>query len=188
MFLCYLLVFNLNQISYYSNIILIAGAGRNVGKTSFACKIIESLSDKHDVTAVKVSSHLHPLNPGTEILFQTQSYAFSKEDSISKKDSSRMLEAGAKNVYYLQSQQENLKDAFEKLKPYIQVGPVIIESGGLHEIIEPALFFFVYKDPDITENKKTHLKFDPIPINFNRIDSDFHIDKIRYTNKGFFYK
>jgi hypothetical protein len=188
MFLCYLLVFNLNQIQYYSNIILIAGAGRNVGKTTFACKIIESLSDKHDVTAVKVSSHLHALEHGTKILFQSQSYALSKEESISKKDSSRMLEAGAKNVYYLQSQQENLKDAFEILKPHIQVGPVIIESGGLHQIIKPALFFFVYKDTDIAENKKTHLKFDPIPINFNRIDPNFHIDKIRYTDQGFLYK
>ncbi len=48
------------------NILLIAGTGRNVGKTLLACEIIQQLSKTMAVTAIKTSSHEHPLSPANK--------------------------------------------------------------------------------------------------------------------------
>ena len=40
-----------------SNFLLVAGNGRNVGKTFLACEIIKQLSQKNEVTGVKISPH-----------------------------------------------------------------------------------------------------------------------------------
>ena len=50
---------NNNRISF-PNLLLVAGNGRNVGKTWLVCRIIEKISQNQKVTAVKISSHYHP--------------------------------------------------------------------------------------------------------------------------------
>ena len=97
----------------YPNILLIAGTGRNVGKTLLACEIIEHLSKTAILIGVKISHHFHPVEEGQKVIANTQDYLIIEESFITNKDSSRMKQAGADKVFYIQARQENLMDAFD---------------------------------------------------------------------------
>ena len=51
------------------NWIIIAGNGRNTGKTTLACQII-SANKGYGVTGIKISPHHHTLRGTEEIIFQ----------------------------------------------------------------------------------------------------------------------
>ena len=138
----------------YSNMTLIAGNGRNVGKTLLACRIIETLSTNSEVYAVKVSSHFHILDDEAAILYQSDDFCIVEENLLTGKDSSRMLQAGARKVFYVQCKNQNLPKMFEHLSTYLPDDkPVIIESGGLYNIIEPHIFYYI-KGDDTSKEKK----------------------------------
>ena len=52
------------QKANHNNILTISGTGKNVGKTSLACRIIHRLSATHKLTAVKISPHFHWIENG----------------------------------------------------------------------------------------------------------------------------
>lgn len=136
------------------NILLISGNGRNVGKTFLACNIIKFLSEKHNVTAVKISSHFHSVPANANVLAKTGDYIILTENQITKKDSSLMLQAGAEKVFYIMVKQQNIRNAFSFIQSFLGDKPVVIESGGLGEIIQPGLFFFVKRKGDeIAKNR-----------------------------------
>ncbi|WP_430815052.1 hypothetical protein [Carboxylicivirga sp. RSCT41] len=137
----------------YPNIILVAGNGRNVGKTLLSCRMIKHLSEITDVYAVKISSHFHPLDKDALILTQTDEFCIVKESLQTRKDSSRMLMAGATVVFYVQCKNHNLPHMFISLKSYLPDDkPVIIESGGLYDFIEPRTLYYI-KGEDTTKQK-----------------------------------
>ena len=47
----------------FENILLIAGSGQNVGKTTFACQLIQNVQNQKPI-AVKITPHFHKLTPG----------------------------------------------------------------------------------------------------------------------------
>ena len=125
------------------NMLIIAGEGRNVGKTWLACRIIRQLSATEKVTAVKISSHFHGTDP-RDILFEKKGrYIIHEEKNISGKDSSLMLQAGAARSFFIMAPGEYLREAFLRLRPFLEKGPVVCESGGLAEIVRPGIFLFV---------------------------------------------
>ncbi len=85
-------------------LILITGNGRNVGKTSFATEIIRHLSESIDIIGIKVSPHIHDLNEDLEIICKTQNFIVAEEKGRSKKDSSLLLQAGAKRVFFIMAE------------------------------------------------------------------------------------
>jgi len=171
---------------YFGNLLLVSGNGRNVGKTFFACRIIELLAQKHPVTAVKISPHLHEIPENAVVLFRTEDFIVINETEISDKDSSLFLQSGAAKVLFVMAKPENLHDAFQYLKPYLTSGPVVCESAGLGEIIDAGLSFFI-KNPNITiiknhkqaqrsqiiENDGQNLHFDITRIEFD--DNQFKL-------------
>jgi len=176
-----------NKLLYHPNIILIAGAGRNVGKTTLACKIIEHLSKKHDVTGLKISPHIHESDYAIDPLIKSENFIISKEQNNTEKDSSKILKAGAENVYYVQTKQDYLEDAFLKLLPFVSQGPVVCESGGLHTLIKPGLFIFVHKGKEIPENKRSYLEFNPLSVDVFATDTDIFKKNIIFENGKFVY-
>ena len=96
------------------NFLLIAGNGRNVGKTFLACKIIRQLSKKQEVIGVKVSPHIHPVNKG-KIIIKKNGFIIIEEDQITQKDSSLLLQAGAQKVYFVMAARENLETVLPAL-------------------------------------------------------------------------
>ena len=129
------------------NLLLVSGNGRDSGKTSLVCNIIQRCSD-HKITAIKISPHFHAPGPGLEMIVQNQHYTIAEEkSSLGNKDSSRMLKAGAYKVYYLQVKDDHLKEAFTKLLQIVPPStPLICESGHLRSIIEPGVFILINRE------------------------------------------
>lgn len=128
-----------------NNVLLISGEGRNVGKTTLGCKLIRELSGKGRVTAVKISPHFHKLTDSLDIIQESSSLIITQEkDPQSSKDSSRYLNAGASDVYYIQCQE----NAVEMLVKWMQNNltdeiPVICEAGGLQNYINPGYSIYI---------------------------------------------
>ncbi len=133
------------QKSSHNNILTISGTGRNVGKTSLACRIIRKLAKTHKLTAVKISSHFHKVDYPTAMFEKPGAYSLYRENKQdSGKDSSKMLAAGADSVYYIQTNDIHLSKVWEKLSELIgDDEPVVIESGGLRELLDPGLSIIV---------------------------------------------
>ncbi len=128
----------------YPNILIVRGTGRNVGKTISACKIIERLAKENNPTGIKISAHYHELE-NAEFVHQSEEFDIVEEKSRSNKDSSRMLQAGAEKVFYIQSENSNLAKAFELVVNEIEPGtPVIVESGGLYDFVEPGILVHIF--------------------------------------------
>ncbi len=173
----------LNIPTQIPNILLVAGNGRNVGKTYFVCKLIEHLVQTTPVTGVKVSSHFHPYNE-TDVLIKNKHFVILEEKQLTNKDSSLMLQAGAGKVYFVMAEQEHLEEAFGQLYPLLPQHPVVCESGGLHQIINPGLFFFV--TPPLQKIiKPRHLDYKPIMVYNTGHSLNFKIEEISFVNNRF---
>ena len=141
-------------MQHYPNILLIAGTGRNSGKTTLACKIIEEFSKSSNIAALKISPHFHKQGETMEIIDKTQDYSiYIENNKKSGKDSSLMLNAGASPVYYIEVLDYSLLNSFESLMDKIPSNtPVVCESPALRKFISPGVFFIV--DHPQTLNKK----------------------------------
>ena len=124
------------------NWIIIAGNGRNTGKTTLACRIIARAGDA-GIVGIKISPHRHLLAPGEDVLFSNGDYDIVRERFLTSKDSSRMLKAGAAEVFYVQCPDEALDEALGKLEELTAGRPVVCESGGLGRLVSPAFFIMV---------------------------------------------
>ncbi len=136
-----------------TDFLIVSGNGRNTGKTSFICRVIKHISKQFPVTAIKVSPHFHS-SENQDALFQGDQYIVWEELDLERnKDSSLMLRAGAKRVFYIEAKDEHLKKAVDiLLDGNFLEGAVICESGGLRKIIEPSLFLLM------NEEKRDELK------------------------------
>jgi len=143
----------------WPNLILVAGTNRNVGKTTFITKLIASVSKEHAVTAIKITPHFHELTESLEVIHQNDNLVICKELSKNlSKDSSKMLAAGAKHVFYIQTIDKKLTEAFKILELFLPVKePIICESAALRTIIEPGLFVVMSHANDQMNNKNKDL-------------------------------
>lgn len=132
----------------FSNILLVAGNGQNSGKTTFVCSVIRRFAKTQPVMAVKISPHFHKLSERDHILEKTEAFTIVEEFSKNRnKDSSLMLQAGAKRVFFLLADDAHLLDAFLKVLEIIGTDqPVVCESGGLINVLKPGVFLFVYQN------------------------------------------
>ena len=133
----------------FKNWIVIAGNGRNTGKTTLACQIIACNRDA-GVTGVKISPHHHPLNrPGRYCDTGRKLHSLPGKKEMNSKDSSRMLQAGASEVFYIQCSDQSLPEMFVHLEKLTTGKPVVCESGGMRKLIVPAVFIMA-----LSENNK----------------------------------
>ncbi|MFA6403168.1 MAG: hypothetical protein WCX31_16320 [Salinivirgaceae bacterium] len=168
----------------WKNMLLIAGTNRNVGKTTFACRVIEQISQQQSVVAIKITPHFHTDCITCIPLFESKNLLIAEESSrTALKDSSKMLAAGAKKVYYIQSFDENLSVAMDYLMPLIPNDvAVVCESAALRRIVIPGLFVVMSLNDSISKNS------DLIPLaDFHLIDFNYNVNGIRF-NDGFWIK
>ncbi len=168
--------------------LIVAGTGRNVGKTSFVCYVIERISKTQDIISVKISPHFHEISPTEKLISKSENYEIVEElDKDGAKDSSRMLNAGASRVFYVQTQNdEAIVEVIEALNSFwLSDMPIICESGGLRHFIDPGLFF-VCKSKAQPE-MKPHLKALESKVDqfvlFQGNEFDFEMGKLKFTNK-----
>lgn len=129
------------------NLLIVGGAGRNVGKTEFVCRLIRKIAKKHEVYGLKVST----IFPDEQLFHGDHSgdapsgHLYEETRVSPEKDTSRMLRAGAKRVFYLRS--DDNKGVLAGFEEFLQKIPrdaaVICESNSLGNIVEPALYIMV---------------------------------------------
>lgn len=165
-------------------LLLIAGTGRDTGKTTLVCNIIRRFSPLQPLIAVKITPHFHKNIESGKVLIDTENLYIAEEtDSSTGKDSSLMLKAGATHSYFVMTKDENLKEAFIKIRELIPANSLIVcESGGLRNHINPGLFFMMHrKKPEATKSsaEKLILLADRV-ITFDgeKIDFDPHTIEI----------
>lgn len=172
-----------NKRLYLPNLLLISGNGRNVGKTYLGCKIIRALSKTHSVTGVKISSHFHPFKKDN-LIVENQKFILLEEKELNQKDSSLMLQAGADKVIFVMAEQKNLKEAFSYLINIISDNPIVCESGGLAEFVDPGVFLFVKRENEAIV--KSHLlEFSPKIIENGNSGFNLDIQEIEFSKNHF---
>jgi molybdopterin-guanine dinucleotide biosynthesis protein A len=137
--------------------LLIGAAGRNAGKTEFACAVVRRLSATHEVVAAKVTT-VHDEGGGgcprggrgCGVCGQLAApFELSEERGCGAgpeggKDTVRLRESGARRVFWLRARSDALGAAAAAL--LAQVGPrtlCVCESNSLRRVLEPGLFLLV---------------------------------------------
>ncbi|MEX2369579.1 MAG: hypothetical protein WD578_01130 [Bacteroidales bacterium] len=166
---------------HFPKMILVAGDGRNVGKTNFSMQIIRKLSAKADVIGIKTTPHMHLLTDGLEIIAKTDDYIVALEKGTHQKDSALLLQAGAGKVYLIMADQQHAGEAFSHISGQVKDTICVAESGSLAEFIKPAFFFFIRSHMGEIK-KRQYLEFDPVVVtNLNRT-FDFAPEKLDIVN------
>ena len=162
--------------------LLIAGTGRNSGKTTFACSVINKFSRLFPVVAIKISPHLHEDRACVKPLFTGREFLVAEEtDASGSKDSSRMLAAGARKSFFVMARDEQLPVAWLKARTLLTPHDMIVcESGGLRNLIVPGLFLIINNSLN-KDAKKINKKYRRVCdhwITFDGAQFNFPIDSL----------
>jgi len=135
------------------NLIIIGGSSRNVGKTSLCLDLISRYAQDLEITGLKIST-IKPddaIHHGThDITLNGRNYRILEEQQTGgNKDTARMLKAGAKRAFYIESLEEHMGEAFAGFREiYETTGPIISESRSLRNLAIPSLFILIkHYDP-----------------------------------------
>ena len=141
------------------NLLLIAGTGNKSGKTTMACRIIESFPDLA-ITAIKITPHFHETTEGLISTSDSDGYSIYEEtNSESGKDTSRMLRSGAARVYFAKVWDNKLPEAFVRIMENIEADtPVICESPALRNFAEPGVFIIMSSENNYNKKDIKHLQ------------------------------
>jgi len=134
------------------NMLMIGSAGRNSGKTELACAIIKKFGKDKDIAGIKVTTISGRKGDcprggkgcGVCSSFEGNFIITEETDRTSRKDTSRLLAAGAKQVFWVSSEKEQLSQAISALLETIGRDAVLVcESNSLRVVLEPGLFLMV---------------------------------------------
>lgn len=144
-------------------LIVIGGHSRSVGKTSVVAGLIVALP-QHDWTAAKITQYGHGVCSANgepcDCATGDHSWAISEEkDRSGDSDTSRFLVAGAKQVFWVRTEQGRLAEAMPTLRKRIEgARNVIIESNSVLKFLRPDLYLTVL-DPATADFKKSAQEF-----------------------------
>jgi hypothetical protein len=132
--------------------LMIGATGRNTGKTELACQIIRNQAAQASIAALKVTTVVRTDGScprggaGCGVCSSlAESWCVTRElDADSDKDTSRLLESGAREAYWLRVREEALRDGAVGLLAHIPAGwASVCESNSLSRVVEPGLFLQV---------------------------------------------
>jgi len=133
------------------SMLLIGSAGRNVGKTEFACSVIRALHGRVPVVGLKVTTVRETDGTcprggrGCGVCSALAGhYLLTEEtDAASAKDTGRLLRAGATRVLWLRVLREHLAEGMAAV--LADTGPTVFvcESNSLRHVVKPGLFLMI---------------------------------------------
>jgi molybdopterin-guanine dinucleotide biosynthesis protein A len=141
-----------NKMIKLDGMLMIGSAGANVGKTELACALIKKIGKTTDITGIKVTTisakdgQCPRGGQGCGVCTSVDGDfdIMEETDSNSEKDTSRLLAAGAKRVFWLRVMKQRLKEGLACLLEIIGPDAVsICESNSLRQVAEPGLFLMV---------------------------------------------
>ena len=175
--------------------LMVGAAGRNVGKTEFACSLIRKFSTRCKVIGIKVTaidssdgSCPHG-GSGCGVCSSLEgNYCITEEtDRQSNKDTCRMLAAGAETVYWLRVLKTHLKEGALALLDTIGAGAVsVCESNSFRSVAVPDLFVMLRsgETPDYKPSAKSVSHHADKTVSFDGNDFDIDIDEIKLIDGG----
>src|SRR5690554_3529769 len=142
------------------DLLLIGSSGSNVGKTELACRVIGTLAPRLPVVGIKITavSERNGKCPrggeGCGVCSSLEGpWCITREEADpragSRKDTVRLLAAGARRVYWLRVLRECLREGLEELFERIDgesVGgtvPLVAESNSARTVLVPGLFLMI---------------------------------------------
>ncbi len=168
------------------NLLLIAGTGRNTGKTTLAGKIIQKFSPGKTIIALKITPHFHKnIQSGKILINEKNLYIAEETDPTTGKDSSLMLKAGAQQSYFVMANDEHLSEVIQNIFRLIPSDALLVcESGGLRDWVVPGVFLLMNrKDIEILKPNEEKLKMlaDRL-ITFDGEKTNFDLDAIEIND------
>ena len=170
----------------YKNILLISGTGREVGKTTLACMLLEKF--RRRVTALKISPHQHEIDDNADFIVRKKNFIILNETNLNgSKDSSRFLQSGAGKSIYVQADENHIFTAFNYLMKNHNGEAMICESAALGRFIKPAVHLRVTNASEIVKKEGIDIPFDKLVINR---DNNFRIiiEQVDLTNSEWILK
>jgi molybdopterin-guanine dinucleotide biosynthesis protein len=164
-----------------SNILLLAGSGRNVGKTTFGCRIVSQTAVQHKTIAVKISSHPHPVTQGLRVLAGTADAWFIAEETAPEgnKDSMRYRQAGAHMSLYAMASGDTIDQVLQWItQNFDNRTALVIESGTFGVLAEPGLAFFLGGDG----LKQPQWCFDYVRLKTYDDINNFDLQSVKFEN------
>jgi hypothetical protein len=138
------------------DLILIGGNTRHVGKTTLACEIIRTFSVAQPIIACKVTSIYKndTKHHGKHDLLSDKDHEISREPLASnRKDTAKMLLAGAAKSYYIQALDHAVEKVWALFTGMIPANHLLMcESRSLRRFVEPGLFIYL-KSTRVKEEK-----------------------------------
>lgn len=182
-------------MSAQANLLIIGSTGRNIGKTEFACGVIEANASKSDIYGVKVI----PVDRGKEQCHRgpdgcglcdslTGDYEIIEEtDKTTPKDTARMLKSGARKAYLLIVERNCLErgiNAVLKIMP--EKALVVVESNTIRKVVEPGLFIVIKKKSEtkIKQSCAEVIRFADRIVEFDKKQWDISPDNVLVGKEG----
>jgi hypothetical protein len=176
------------------NMILIGAAGRNVGKTEFACELIKRYHSTETVVGVKITTirEMDGKCPrggdGCGVCTSlTQDYMITEESCGPEgKDTVRMLNAGAHQVLWLRVLKEALEEGVAALMKRIPNDACLVcESNSARLVIDPGVFIVVKEKGNDTIKKTCEAVMDRATTMISFSDMSWDITPGRFEfNEG----
>jgi hypothetical protein len=167
-------------------LLLIAGNGRDSGKTTLACRLIARFNPVIAIVSVKISPHPYtPVQQEEKILPRTPFVVVEETGRGSGKDSSRMLAAGAKRSFFATALDDHLEEVMQTILDMAGKDSFYIcESGGLRKYVEPGLFLILNGKArsSIKPALGQFMHFEHTWITFDGERFDFDTDTIRISH------
>lgn len=144
-------------------LVVIGGHSRSVGKTSVVAGLIAALLE-FEWTAAKITQYGHGVcsanGEACDCATGDHSWAISEErDRSNDSDTSRFLVAGAKQVFWVRTEQGRLAEAMPALRSRLEgARNVILESNSVLKFLRPDLYLTVL-DPATADFKNSAREF-----------------------------
>lgn len=146
-----------------ANMLILGAAGRNAGKTEFACKLIQHYNSTCQVVGVKITTvkerdgQCPRGGKGCGVCSSLQgNFCLTEETNVGNdKDTARMKAAGAHRVLWLRVLREHLLEGIRELLKLIPPDAcVVCESNSARLVLEPGAFL-VIREKNSTTTKES---------------------------------
>ncbi len=139
----------------YSNMLMLGSTGRNVGKTEFACRLINRYRHRERVIGLKITTIDNSNRPcprgnegcGVCNSFRGKYQLTEETGGPAGKDTVRMLAAGAHKVYWLKVREPHLKEGVRALSRYLDdTACIVCESNSCRKVLDPGMFIVMRQE------------------------------------------
>jgi len=173
---------------------LVGGSSRNVGKTTFVCKLIEKFSKERKIVGLKIKTIYEgdQFFHGTDRTPLESDFRLVEElDKDSVEDTGKMLRAGAQRTFKLKVKSHSLIEAFDYFKNQLNGQCLIIcESNSLRKVVKPAIYLLIKheNEQNMKPSAKELEKFADKIIYTTGENHDFCLEELKIESEGWSFK